>query len=172
MWAAMVLPGWMHGPGDAGPTPAGRSVIDYLGRKTPGILPGAFHIVDARDVAQAMLLVAQKGRRGERYLDAGRTITSAEYMACLERVSGIKVPAWRISRSALYVIAGASECWARVTGGPVRLSLAAIHLLDQHADQLQFDHSKSREELGLEFRPIETTLRDEIAWYRTHGYLG
>jgi dihydroflavonol-4-reductase len=37
---------------------------------------------------------------------------------------------------------------------------------------LQFDHSKSKRELGLEFRPIETTLRDEIAWYRVHGYLG
>jgi len=172
MWAAMVLPGWMHGPGDAGPTPAGQSVLDYMRGRIPGIMPGAFPIVDARDVAQAMLLVARRGRRGERYLAAGRTFTFAEYMACLAQVSGIKALARKIPRSALYAIAAASECRARVTRRPVALSLAAMGLLDQRVDRLQFDHSKSKRELGLEFRPIETTLRDEIAWYRAHGYLG
>ncbi len=167
----MVLPGWMHGPGDAGPTPAGQSVLDYLRGKLPGILPGAFPVVDARDVAEAMLLVAQKGRRGERYLAAGRTMTAAGYMACIEQVSGVKVPPRRIPRSLLYAIAAVSECWARLTRRPVPLSLAAMRLLDQRMDQLQFDHSKSRRELGLEFRPVDTTLRDEIAWYRAHDYL-
>ena len=28
-WAAMVLPGWMHGPGDMGPTSAGQTVLDF-----------------------------------------------------------------------------------------------------------------------------------------------
>jgi dihydroflavonol-4-reductase len=171
MWAAMVLPGWMHGPGDAGPTPAGQSVLDYMRGKLPGILPGAFSVVDVRDVAQAMLTVAQKGRRGERYLAAGRPMTAAEYMALLERVSGVKVPARRIPIAAMYAIATLSECWSRLSRKQVMLSLAAVRLLDQRVDQLQFDHSKTRRELGLEFRPVEETLRDEIAWYRAHGYL-
>jgi nucleoside-diphosphate-sugar epimerase len=171
MWAAMVLPGWMHGPGDAGPTPAGQSVLDYLRGRLPGILPGAFPVVDARDVAEAMLRVARKGRRGERYLAAGRTMTAAEYMACLEQVSGVKVPPRRIPRALLYAVAAVSECWARLTRRPVPLSLAAMRLLDQRVEQLQFDPGKSRLELGLEFRPVESTLRDEIAWYRAHGYL-
>jgi dihydroflavonol-4-reductase len=172
MDAAMVLPGWMHGPGDAAPTPAGQSVLDFLRGKIPGVLPGAFSIVDARDVAEAMFLVALKGRRRERYLAAGRPITSADYMACLAQISGVKVPARKIPRSALYAVAGVSECWARLTHKPVQLSLAAVRLLDRRIDQLQFDHSKSKRELGLEFRPLEETLRDEIAWFRAHGYLG
>ncbi len=171
MWAAMVLPGWMHGPGDAAPTPAGQSVLDFLRGKIPGILPGAFPIVDARDVAEAMVLVALKGRRGERYLAAGRPVTSAEYMASLAAISGVKVPARKIPRSVLYAVAAVSECWARLTHRPVPLSLAAMRLLDRRLDQLQFDHSKSKKELGLEFRPLESTLRDEIAWFRAHGYL-
>ncbi|MGO9325776.1 MAG: SDR family oxidoreductase [Terracidiphilus sp.] len=171
MWAAMVLPGWMHGPGDAAPTPAGQSVLDFLRGKIPGILPGAFPIVDARDIAEAMVLVALKGSRGERYLAAGRPVTSAEYMASLAAISGVRVPARKIPRSALYAVAAASECWARLTHNPVKLSLAAMRLLDRRLDQLQFDHSKSKKELGLEFRPIESTLRDEIAWFRAHGYL-
>jgi dihydroflavonol-4-reductase len=171
MSAAMVLPGWMHGPGDAAPTPAGQSVLDFLREKIPGILPGAFSIVDARDVAEAMFRVALKGRRGERYLAAGRPISSAEYMACLAQVSGVKAPSRKIPRFALYAVAAVSECWARLTRRPVPLSLAAMRLLDRRIDQLQFDHSKSKRELGLEFRPVEETLRDEIAWFRAHGYL-
>lgn len=169
--AAIVLPGWMHGPGDAAPTPAGQSVLDFLRGRIPGILPGAFPIVDARDVAEAMVLVALKGRRGERYLAAGRPITSADYMTLLAAISGIKMPARKIPRSALYAVAAVSECWARLTHRPVSLSLAAMRLLDRRLDQLQYDHSKSKKELGLEFRPLESTLRDEIAWFRAHGYL-
>ena len=171
MVVAMVLPGWMHGPGDAAPTPAGQSVLDFLRGKIPGILPGAFPIVDARDVAEAMVLAARKGRRGERYLAAGRPVSSAEYMASLAAIGGVKVPARKIPRSALYAVAAVSECWARLTHRPVQLSLAAMRLLDRRLDQLQFDHSKSKKELGLEFRPLESTLRDEIAWFRAHGYL-
>jgi dihydroflavonol-4-reductase len=171
MNAAMVLPGWMHGPGDAAPTPAGQSVLDFLREKIPGILPGAFSIVDARDVAEAMVLVALKGRRGERYLAAGRPITSADYLASLAAIAGIKLPRRKIPLSALYAVAAVSECWARLTRRPVQLSLAAVRLLDRRIDQLQFNHSKSKKELGLEFRPLEETLRDEIAWFRAHGYL-
>jgi dihydroflavonol-4-reductase len=171
MNAAMVLPGWMHGPGDAAPTPAGQSVLDFLRGKIPGILPGAFPIVDARDVAEALVLVALKGRRGERYLAAGRSITSADYLASLAAIAGIKLPRRKIPLSALYAVAAVSECWARLTRRPVQLSLAAVRLLDRRIDQLQFNHSKSKKELGLEFRPLEETLRDEIAWFRAHGYL-
>jgi len=171
MCAAMILPGWMHGPGDAAPTPAGQSVLDFLRGKIPGILPGAFPIVDARDVAEAMLLVALKGRSSERYLAAGRPITSADYIAALAAISGVKVPKRKIPRSALYTVAAVSECWARLAHRPVQLSLAAMRLLDRRLDQLQFDPSKSKRELGLEFRPLESTLRDEIEWFRAHGYL-
>jgi len=39
------------------------------------------------------------------------------------------------------------------------------------AGRTQFDHSKSQAELGLSFRPLEETLRDEIAGYRDNGWL-
>jgi dihydroflavonol-4-reductase len=119
-----------------------------------------------------MTLAALKGRRGERYLAAGRPITSADYIASLAEISGVKAPARKIPLSALYAVAVVSECWARLTHRPVQLSLAAMRLLDRRIDQLQFDHSKSKRELGLEFRPLEETLRDEIAWFRARGYLG
>ena len=58
-WAAFVLPGWMHGPGDAGPTSAGQFVLDVLHRRLPAIPPGTVSLVDARDVAQAAQEITQ-----------------------------------------------------------------------------------------------------------------
>ena len=50
MHACMVLPGWMWGPGDIGPTSSGQLVNDVVQGKLPGLIPGSFSIVDARDV--------------------------------------------------------------------------------------------------------------------------
>lgn len=58
LFACFVLPGWMHGPGDLGPTSAGRFTLDYLHGRLPGVPPGTFAFVDARDVASAILRLA------------------------------------------------------------------------------------------------------------------
>ncbi|MEK1842749.1 MAG: NAD-dependent epimerase/dehydratase family protein, partial [Pseudomonas sp.] len=72
MHACMILPGWMWGPADIGPTSSGQLVNDVVRGKLPGLIPGSFSVVDARDVALAQIAAARHGRRGERYLAAGR----------------------------------------------------------------------------------------------------
>lgn len=62
----LILPGWMFGPRDAAPTGAGQLVLDYLNQKMPGILDGGTCVVDARDVAQAMINAVERGKSGER----------------------------------------------------------------------------------------------------------
>jgi dihydroflavonol-4-reductase len=61
MHISLVLPGWMHGPGDLGPTSAGQFVEDYLQQKIPGVVDAAFSVVDARDVAQVALASSKTG---------------------------------------------------------------------------------------------------------------
>src|SRR5260370_22514766 len=75
-WAAFVLPGWMHGTGDSGPTGAGQTVLDFLHRKLPGVPPGSFSVVDVWDVADAAIRVAVTGKQAETNLAAGLAITS------------------------------------------------------------------------------------------------
>ena len=170
-WAAFVLPGWMHGPGDAGPTSAGQTVLDFLHARLPGIPPGTVSLVDARDVAAAAMAVNSRGRRGERYLAAGRSLSMQEFMALTERVSGVSAPKRTLPLSLLRAIAFGSEVWSRLTGKPVLLSAATVKLMGREAGRTHFDPAKSRTELGLQFRPLEETLRDEIAWYRNNGWV-
>ena len=168
---SFVLPGWMHGPGDAGPTSAGQVTLDFVNLKLPGVAPGTFSVVDARDVARAMITAAERGRRGERYLAAGRHMTRAELFKVYEHVTGVPAPKGKLPPLLLLAIATVSEAMARLTGKPTLLSLATVRLMLREAERSRFDHAKSERELGVSFRPVAETLRDEIAWFRAHGRL-
>ena len=169
--ASLVLPGWMHGPGDCGPTAAGQAVLDFVRGKLPGVAPATVSFVDARDVAWAQLAAAERGRRGEHYLAAGRHMDIAEFYRRLDSVTGVPAPTRKVPAGLLYLIAGVSELLARTTGKPALLSWATVRLLMQERERTRFDHAKSEAELGLSFRPVEQTLADEVAWFRANGML-
>ena len=169
--ATFVLPGFMFGPGDIGPTASGQLVLDFARRKLPGIVPGTFSVVDARDVAACQIAAAGRGLRSERYLCAGRHKTMPEILAMIERASGVKAPSLRIPMGLLFAIAAGYEAYARITGRPVLISLASVQLLSRENERSRFDHARSERELGVTFRSFEETLADEVAWYRDHGDL-
>jgi nucleoside-diphosphate-sugar epimerase len=169
-WAAMVLPGWMHGPGDIGPTSAGQMTLDFLAGRLHGAAPAGFSVVDARDAALALIAAAEHGRRGERYLAAGRSMTMAEIQLLLEKVSGVKASIQPVPFAVLFPVAVFSEAWGWLTKKPVLLSWASVKLMHRERGRTHFDSSKSERELNLHFRPAEETLADEVAWYRQNGY--
>jgi len=54
-----------------------------------------------------------------------------------------------------------------VTNKPPMSTPPEIEYSSQH---LYFDNSKARQELGLEFMPVESSVRESIQWFRDHGY--
>lgn len=171
LWAAFVLPGYMNGPGDAGPTAAGRTILDFVGGKLPGVLDAHFSYVDARDVAWACVEAAQQGRRGRRYIVAGRRASLAEEYAILERVTGVAAPTRRVPMWLLGAVALLQEAWARLSGRPVLLGLATYRLLRDDGPHGRFDSSRAERELGVRFRPLEETLVDAVRWLSEHEML-
>lgn len=169
---SMILPGWMFGPNDCGPSTAGQAVLDFLHRRLPGILPGSFSVVDVRDVALAMIAAAQHGRNRERYIVAGRCISFAELVQLLSSLSGVPQPRHKLPLSLLYLLAYANEAWARLTHRPALLSLASVRIIARESERCQFVSDKAIAELGISFRPLQDTLADAIAWYQDAGWLG
>ena len=171
MFVATVLPGWMFGPGDVGPTSSGQVVMDFARRKLPGRIPGSFSVVDARDVAEHQVAALERGRSGERYLAAGRHMTMDDLFPLLAEASGVPAPARRIPLAMLRALAAGYELRAGLTGRPALVSRASVKLLAQEADRSRYDHAKSERELGCTFRPAAETLADTVAWYRANGDL-
>jgi dihydroflavonol-4-reductase len=164
----MILPSWMWGPGDSAPTGSGKLVLDFLNRKVPGVLDGGCSIVDARDVAQATLNAMDRGKSGERYIVGGQFSDLGQVLATLERVTGVPAPTRKIPYGLSLVVGAASQAWARITGTPTLLTVAGLRTM--HA-KVAVDSSKAMRELGATFRPFEDTVRDEVAWFRAHGYI-
>jgi dihydroflavonol-4-reductase len=162
-----ILPGWMFGPGDAAPTNSGQLVLDFLDRKLPGILDGGTTTVDARDVARAMRLAAQTGKNGEKYIVAGNFVSFEQIFMGIEKASGVPAPKLRLPNALVLTIAHVTGFYARLTRTRPMMPLEGVKAM-QAKDGA--DSSKTVREFGLSFRPIEDTLRDTVAWYRSNGY--
>ena len=164
----MILPGWMWGPGDWAPTGSGQLVLDYLKQKLPGIIDGGGSTVDARDVARATLVAADRGHSGERYIVGGRYLDFGDIIAILERVTGVPAPNRKIPYGLSLAVGFASETWARVTGKSALVTVEAVKTM--HAKKAVAS-DKAITELSAEFRPFEETVRDEVGWFRANGFV-
>jgi dihydroflavonol-4-reductase len=166
MTIATVLPGWMFGPGDAGPTGAGKMVLDAVAGKLPGVPPGGTTVVDARDVASAMVTMLERDVPGERFLVAGRFHTLREILDAIMDAAGKKRLAFTLPPWLALSLGHVTEAWARVTKGAPMVPLEGVRMLLQG---FRPSSAKAERELGVTFRPIEDTMRDVVAWYGAHG---
>jgi len=158
----------MFGPQDAGPTSAGQIVLDFLGRKLPGIPPGGFSVVDARDVAGAMINAVERGKSGERYIVNNEYYSLSELLSLLSKVSGIPAPTRRIPYPMALAVAYLSEARARLTGATSAVTVNGVRTLNSI---LAVRSDKAKRELGATIRPFEETLRDVVNWYVRNGYV-
>jgi dihydroflavonol-4-reductase len=164
----MILPSWMWGPGDWAPTGAGKLVLDFLKQKLPGVVDGGSSIVDVRDVAKATITAADRGKSGERYIVGGRYFEFGDILATLEHVTGVPAPTRQIPYALSLAVGAASQTWARLTGGQALVTLAGVRTI--HGKN-KVDSAKAVRELGATFRSFDDTVRDEVEWFRTHGYI-
>ena len=160
-----VLPGLMIGPGDAAPTTMGQFVLNALARKVPVALPGGSTFADPRDVADAMLAAASRGPSGERYAVAGRFHSVADVLAGIARVSGVAQPTRVAPLPVALAAAWAGERLAPVTGRPAPVTVSGVRAV---AAAHRVDSSRAERVLGASFRPLDETLGDTVAWFRTH----
>lgn len=163
----IILPGWMWGPGDWAPTGSGQLVLDFLGRKLPGVLDGGACIVDARDVARTILTAVDRGHSGERYIVGGRYFSLADALLTLERVTGVPGPRRTIPYPLALAVGFASETWSRISGQSSLLTVEAVRTM--HARKAVASE-KAVTELAATFRPFEETVRDEVNWFRSNGF--
>lgn len=162
-----ILPGWMWGPGDMGPTSAGQLVLDILNKKLPALVPGTFSVVDARDVALAMIEVTKKGENNSRYLVAGRYIMMKDLVQLIGKIAHVKTPTKTIPIPLLYSFAFLQELYHKVTGKPILLSLSSVKLMISQYDRTHFSCEKFEKNLGLTFRPLDETIEDTVKSLKT-----
>jgi len=166
---SLVLPGWIFGPYDEAVTASGQLVLGYIMRKLPFVLPGGLTVVDARDVAKAMINAAQKAKPGERYILGGQPTPFHEIIRILREVTGVPGPSLRVPYWAALLLAQMLRIKARLRNTPTLITNKQLRSL-QHGQRYPLSSAKAQAELGARFRPLRETLQDEVEWYRTRGF--
>jgi dihydroflavonol-4-reductase len=161
-------PSYMFGPYDSRPN-SGKMIVSVVSGKVPGWTPGMNNFVDVRDVARGMLLVWQKGRRGERYILAGENLSYKEAFERIATVAGVEPPRRRIPRPLAAVFGRFGDLGERFTGREPLINTVTVGY--GFCQDFIFSSAKAQRELGYRAGPIEPAIRDAISWFRDHGFL-
>jgi dihydroflavonol-4-reductase len=155
------------GARDGKPSSTGARILACLQGRTPSFTPGGINFVAVQDVAQGHLLAAARGQTGRRYIlgNAQGNLTLDDFVALMERVSGVSLPGNTTAR--------AVPAW-RTLASRVRRALAPRRPAQPgfRPAALTADPSRAIRELGLPQTPLEAAFREAVEWYRAHGYIG
>ena len=152
-----------YGAGDWGRTPHGAIIAGAAFGKLPFVMGGIeLEAVGIDDAAQALLLAAEKGRVGERYLISEKMISNAEVVRIAAEAAGVPAPTRTVPLPLSYLLAAVGTAKARLTGKDERLTLNALRLMRAEAP---VDCAKARRELGWRPGPVEDSIRAAARWW-------
>jgi dihydroflavonol-4-reductase len=131
-------------------------------RKLPFRPKGGTNVVDVRDVAAGILEAFHKGQTGQRYILAGHNLSWETILETMGSALGVVPPRRTLPRPVMMTAAAVMEFGsflfrrpAVITRENVRLSMSVSC----------YDNTRSREDLGLVYRPF-----DETATWIAEGY--
>jgi dihydroflavonol-4-reductase len=159
-----VNPSSVQGPGRTGGT--ARLLIEAARGRLPVAVDTWLSLVDIADCTQGHLLAERHGIRGQRYLISGATLSTRDALDLLDRLTGIRhrvrfLPA-RLAIGAGGVVGVAARVLRR--DPPVCREMVRT-LVHGH----RFDGSRATRQLGLEYMPVEETVRRTLTWFAERG---
>lgn len=156
-----LCPTTVFGPGDVKPT-TGRLLLNVARGQVPFYPDGQTNVVDVRDVAAAHIAAVEGGQPGERYIIGGENMSFRQMLTIMARQAGRRPP-WMRLPSRLIELTGS-------VAGP--LGILGADMLQAIRYFQPLDVSKAQAELGLTTRDFTETVRDALAWFHEHDYLG
>lgn len=161
------IPGMTFGEYDWQPT-TGRLVVEVSNGRLSRYVPGRRNVIYAGDVGRGLILAAEKGRAGERYLFTNENVLMRELIGTIATAASTYIPP-ATSLGAAKMASLAQRLKFKM-GGPVPLlSQTAIAVM---AYGQFLDGKKARDELGFTPEvPLDEVMRRTIRWFRTQDYI-
>jgi len=135
-----------------------RVIGNYLRGRLPAVVDGRTDFSDVRDVARGHLRAAERGKPGERYVLGGHDSGWVALIELVAELSGVRHPV-----AVLPPMLGSVAERAEALRLPVPIASEGILLMGLN---WSYTSRKARGELGYRSRPLESTVRDTVDWYR------
>jgi dihydroflavonol-4-reductase len=155
----VVSPTVPIGPGDRSVTPP-TAMLMHLQDQPSFYLDCILNLVDVRDVARGIMLAAERGRAGERYILGGETIALQDLVRLLTPERAATKPARRVP-AALALAAGAVSEWI-ATHITHRRPPATIEGVRIALRSVQVSSRKAQRELGYAPSPVRFALQEAL----------
>ncbi len=165
----IVLPAFPLGPGDVGPTPTGKLVLDFLNGKMPAFADTAMNVVHVDDLGLGHLAALERGGRGRSYILGGENLPMRAILRVLADYSGLPMPRLQIPPG-LAVTAGAASglVQGRLLRREPRVPLEAARM---STTRMIFSDERARTEIGYTSRPAREAIRESARWFADNGYV-
>jgi dihydroflavonol-4-reductase len=152
-----------YGGGDWGRTPHGAIIAGAAFGKLPFVMAGIeLEAVGIDDAARAMILAAERGKVGERYLVSDRMIGNADVVRIAAEAAGMPAPTKSIPLAMSWAMAVLGSAKARLRGTDEKLSIGSLRLMRAEAP---LDCGKAKRELGWQPRPVEDSIREAAEFW-------
>jgi dihydroflavonol-4-reductase len=163
-----VMPAAVWGPQDPHFGEGATLATNVLRNRYPIVMPGGMHIADVRDVATVHAGVMEPGRGPRSYMAAGHYVSMPELVRTLADLTGRRIrfatlPAWFLA-----AVGRAADLVQRPLGARLPWNAEGIWVMNCAA---RCDDSKTREEFGVEPRPLRETFADTVRWLAEVGHL-
>ncbi len=155
-----------YGPGDWQPTPHGSLIARVASGSFPFYFDFASETVGIEDAAHAMLLAADHGRIGERYIVSDRYLHNRDIHRIAAEAVGVSVPRIKLSLPLLYAAAHVNDVAARLLRRDLPFAVAGIRMAEFMSP---LDHDKAQRELGWTPRPVEESIAAAARFFRARG---
>ena len=151
-----------YGSRDWAPTPHGSLVARVAAGRFPFYLGFSSEVVGIEDAARAMLLAAEKGRDGHRYIISDRYMSTRELHDIVARAMGRRPPRIPIPLPVLRAGARVNDLAARLLRRDLPFAYVGIRMAELMSP---LDHGKAERELGWTPEPVEESIREAARFF-------
>ena len=151
-----------YGPDDWQPTPHGSVIARVAKGAFPFYFDFSSEVVGIEDAARAMVLAAERGRVGERYIISDKYMSTREVHAIAARAAGVAPPRIKLPLRLLYLAAHMNDLAARLLRRDLPFAVVGLRMAELMSP---LDHGKAERELGWKPRPVEESIAEAAEFF-------
>jgi dihydroflavonol-4-reductase len=140
--------------------PSTAIILDYLRDPWRATFPGGCNVVHVRDVARGHLLLADRGRPGQRYVLGSENVEWSLLHRMVGELAGVGGPGLSANRTTSLIAAVAAEAVAGFTGNRPLVTRGQARSVGRF---YWYSHARAAA-LGYQPRPAREALKLAIAW--------
>lgn len=162
-----ICPTMSMGPHGYRLGPSNGIIVSYLDDHFRSTYPGGCNIVAVTDVARALIIAADKGLSGERYIAGSENLEWPQVHRMISELCGLDGPHWKANHTTSFLAACASELTARITNKAPLTTREQAGMVGRY---YWYKHHKLSQ-LGFRPKPAREALAEAISWLAASSHV-